>query len=419
MVTWLNVAPLSGATFSGQITSRGIQPAVADTYDIGSSSNRYSRVWTGQVQASGNGVIGGNLTVVGTLNVVGGQTISSGTAYTSPTIDVAAASGGGNLTTDDGYDKGMNIHYYSSGASSHAFVGREDATGNFVYKIGASNNTEPAANPFGGSYGGAHFGSLLLTGGNAATAYNNNTGDLQVNGGIGVGGAIYGNTVYDQNNRVLTGLTNGTGVTISGTAPTLTVSIGQSVGTSDNVTFNSVNTAGTVRPSSNGGSALGSTSYYWSDIYVNNLRAPSGGGTVYGSWTLGSGASFQATYADLAERYRSDNLEYTPGTVLVFGGTAEVTISTQMNDRRVAGVVTLDPAYLMNVGIEGVDIALQGRVPCKVIGKITKGDLLVTSGIAGVAMANNDPKMGTIIGKALQDYDSDLVGMIEVAVGRL
>jgi hypothetical protein len=215
---------------------------------------------------------------------------------------------------------------------------------------------------------------------------------------------------------VLTGLTAGTGVSISGTAPNLTVGIGQSVGTGDAVTFAGITSSGVVKPSTNQGSNLGSSSVYWNNIYVSNLR---GDGTVYGTWTLGTGASFQASYADLAERYRSDNLDYEPGTVMVFGGNAEVTISTQANDRRVAGVITTDPAYLMNVGIEGVDIALQGRVPCKVVGKITKGDLLVTGPLAGVAMANNDPKMGTVLGKALQNYDSDIVGIIEVAVGRL
>ena len=63
-------------------------------------------------------------------------------------------------------------------------------------------------------------------------------------------------------------------------------------------------------------------------------------------------------------------------------------------------------------------IALQGRVPCKVVGKINKGDLLCTSGIPGVAGLAKDPKPGTLIGKALQDYDSDHIGTIEVAVGR-
>jgi hypothetical protein len=64
-------------------------------------------------------------------------------------------------------------------------------------------------------------------------------------------------------------------------------------------------------------------------------------------------------------------------------------------------------------------IALQGRVPCRVVGKIRKGDLLVTSNIPGVAVSvGGTAKPGTIIGKALTDFDSDHIGTIEVAVGR-
>ena len=144
------------------------------------------------------------------------------------------------------------------------------------------------------------------------------------------------------------------------------------------------------------------------------------GGTVTGNYTLAAGVSFQSTYADLAEWYSSD-AEYEPGTVIVFGGDKEATMSTQPMDRKVAGVVTTNPAYTLNAGLEGtkVCIALVGRVPCKVVGLIHKGDMLVSSGIPGVAIAELDPKMGTVIGKALEDYNNTEVGVIEVVVGRL
>ena len=427
IVSWLNVAPISGATLTGTYNTRALVPTADITYSLGANGSRYNKLWAKDADLNGNVTIG-VLTVTGNFTVQGSSVTvqSTQTAYTSPVLDISAPVGGGNVVSDDGLDKGINIHYYGGGASTHAFLGREDTSGNLVYKVGASTATEPAANPFGGTYGTANFGKLLLTGGSAATAYNNNTGDLQITGGAGIGGAMYANTVYDQNNRVLTGLTQGTGVTISGSAPNLTIAIGQNVATSAAPTFAGLLATAAVRPSTDLGTTSGSSNYGWSGVYTAELRAAGaqvGGvgektGTIYGTWTLGSGASFQATYADLAERYRSDH-QYEPGTILVFGGETEVTISTQANDRRVAGVVTTDPAYLMNAGIEGVDIALQGRVPCKVMGKITKGDLIVTSSIAGVGMANNDPKMGTVIGKALANYDSDIVGYIEVAVGRL
>jgi hypothetical protein len=145
------------------------------------------------------------------------------------------------------------------------------------------------------------------------------------------------------------------------------------------------------------------------------------GGTITGTWTLSAGSTFHATYAaDLAEYYEGD-AEYEVGTVLVFGGEKEVTLSTDAVDSRVAGVVSDRAAYSMNGSCPGYknQIALQGRVPVKVVGKISKGTILVTSDIPGVATAaGNDVRAGTMIGKALENYDSDRVGTIEVAVGR-
>jgi hypothetical protein len=148
-------------------------------------------------------------------------------------------------------------------------------------------------------------------------------------------------------------------------------------------------------------------------------------GTITGRWTL-EGTSpnesrLQATYsADLAENYEGDK-DYEVGTVLVFGGDKEVTATNTKNDTRVAGVVSNTAAFTMYEACPGLKnlVALQGRVPCKVVGKIKKGDILVTSGIPGVAMAAvGDVKVGTVVGKALKDYDSDHIGTLEIAVGR-
>ena len=75
----------------------------------------------------------------------------------------------------------------------------------------------------------------------------------------------------------------------------------------------------------------------------------------------------------------------------------------------------------MNSGLQedSVTLGLQGRVPCKVVGNINKGDMLIVSSIDGVATASADPKMGSVIGKALENYNSDEVGTIEVVVGRM
>ena len=130
------------------------------------------------------------------------------------------------------------------------------------------------------------------------------------------------------------------------------------------------------------------------------------------------GTAVHALYADLAERYTSDS-QYGPGTVVVFGTDTEVTASYQPNDTKVAGVVSTNPAYTMNAGTAGVDVALQGRVPCQVTGTVVRGDMMVTSPIPGVAMANNNPPIGAVIGKALGTHTGSGVAVIEVVVGRL
>ena len=161
---------------------------------------------------------------------------------------------------------------------------------------------------------------------------------------------------------------------------------------------------------------------------VQTLSLTTGGnttsGTITGRWTL-TGTSpnesrLEATYsADVAEYYEGDK-EYEVGTVLVFGGDKEVTTTNKNSDTRVAGVVSNTAAYVMYAACPGLKnlVALTGRVPCKVVGKIKKGDILVTAGIHGVATVTTDPKAGTIVGKAIEDYDSDHIGTIQVAVGR-
>lgn len=129
--------------------------------------------------------------------------------------------------------------------------------------------------------------------------------------------------------------------------------------------------------------------------------------------------STSAQYADVAERYLADQF-YEPGTVLHFGGIAEVSRCDTEHCTRVAGVVSTAPAYTMNDGLQGpnvVMLALLGRVPCKVTGSISKGDMLVSAG-NGRARAESNPRIGTVIGKALENFNG-LDGVIEVVVGKV
>ena len=158
---------------------------------------------------------------------------------------------------------------------------------------------------------------------------------------------------------------------------------------------------------------------------VSGVTAIANGGTT-GVGNIGaSGATFNtvfaksttAQYADLAENYIADK-NYDPGTVVEFGGEFEVTESN-LNSTRVAGIVSTNPAYLMNSEALGnfiLPVALAGRVPCKVIGPVQKGDLLVASD-NGYAIASAAPVVGSVVGKALENLE-DSIGTIEVVVGR-
>ena len=126
-----------------------------------------------------------------------------------------------------------------------------------------------------------------------------------------------------------------------------------------------------------------------------------------------------AQYADLAECYAGD-ADYEPGTVVEFGGDNEVTISSNDASTFVAGVVSTNPAYLMNSAIAAdfpIAVALTGRVPTKIIGPVSKGQMMVSAG-NGRARAETNPATGSVIGKAVENFGSG-EGIIEVVVGRI
>jgi hypothetical protein len=141
-------------------------------------------------------------------------------------------------------------------------------------------------------------------------------------------------------------------------------------------------------------------------------------GSSTGSFNTVFAKATSAQYADLAEKYAAD-ADYAPGTVVMFGGSAEVTLCVNDGCSRVAGVISTNPSYRMNDGLVSEHtamVALTGRVPTKVTGTVRKGDMMVSAG-NGVARAEANPQLGTVIGKALADSEGDVV--IEVVVGRV
>ena len=130
-------------------------------------------------------------------------------------------------------------------------------------------------------------------------------------------------------------------------------------------------------------------------------------GVIYGQWTLAAGATLQATYADIAERYEADRDDYMPGIVMAIGGSKEITVCVERATLSWAGIISTNPAFKLN-SKETDDnshplIALKGRVPCMAVGPITKGELLVTSTYPGHAEAFKDGDSPlAVIGRALE-----------------
>ena len=124
------------------------------------------------------------------------------------------------------------------------------------------------------------------------------------------------------------------------------------------------------------------------------------------------GCAMSARWADLAELYESDNI-YQPGTLIMFGGEKEITIATDV----VNAVITTKPAFIMNSNCKGNSqaIALTGRTPVRVVGKINKFDNIKISEIPGVAIKSND-KNDVILGKALQNKHTEDEGLVECVI---
>lgn len=169
---------------------------------------------------------------------------------------------------------------------------------------------------------------------------------------------------------------------------------------------------------------------YGGIVLANTVNVQSGGtlttggntnpGTITGNWTLSAGSRLLATYADLAERFESDQ-SYDAGTVVELGGEKEITaVKFELSDD-IFGVISNSAAYLMNSGagddITHPPVAVSGRVQVKVKGTVKKGDRLVSAGdgIARAAKRTEATAFNTI-GRSLENKSDDNVGYVEAIV---
>lgn len=275
----------------------------------------------------------------------------------------------------------------------------------------------------------------ILTSDTVATA--GNTGDIQFNNAGALGASsdltFIGSELTVTGTVVVTGNVS-TGNVLGTTGAFTTVTGNGSALTSLNAT--NINTGtllvarggtGVTTSTGTGAVVLGTSPVFTTQVTVpaivkNGTTGVGNIGQTDNAFNTVFAKATSAQYADVAEMYAAD-ADYSPGTVLIFGGGHEVTASDNSHSTAIAGVVSTDPAYLMNSNLTSdyvATVALLGRVPCRVVGTIRKGQCVVASDYPGVATAIDLVKYipGCVIGKALEDFDSDQPGTIEVVVGR-
>jgi hypothetical protein len=306
------------------------------------------------------------VTVTGALSVTGGIIGLSSNSISDGTSSVTVISSGGNIRSNIA---GTTVQTISPGlvaiTGDLSVSGNATLSGNILGDRLENGTTNIEIITPGGnaniSVGGVSNVALFTTGGLELA------GNITFNGNIIDTGAL---SIITGSNGNLSLLPNGTG---------------------------NINTGANIMPTANATANIGSAALSYNTIFAK---------------------ATSAQYADLAEKYAAD-AEYAPGTVVAFGGTQEVTICSNDACSRVAGVISTNPSYRMNDGLVSEHtamVALTGRVPTSVTGTVRKGDLMVSAG-NGVARAEANPAVGTVIGKALADSQGDAV--IEVVVGRV
>jgi hypothetical protein len=333
-----------------------ITPTANITYDLGTTTNRWKDLWLANSTIyMGNAQISANATSLIFTNPQGGQTVLAGAtaAITAATVSTTGNITGSYILGNGSQLTGIDATSIQNGTSS-------------VSVIASGGNVR--ANVAGATVTTTYASGLNVTGLISATG-NVNAGNLVITGILvdNIGNLELQTTATNGNINLLTA---GTG---------------------------NVHLGGNIMPTANATANIGSPLFTFNTIFAK---------------------ATSAQYADLAEKYTAD-AEYAPGTVVVFGGTHEVTVNATDADRKVAGVISTNPSYIMNGTLEAdhvATVALTGRVPTLVVGPVRKGDMMVAAGL-GRARAEADPRVGTVIGKALEDFDG-AEGTIEVVVGR-
>lgn len=294
-------------------------------------------------------ISGSGVNVKGALGVTGNVTAAN--LVTAGNLSAGYVFGDGSQLT------GISLATINNGTSNVAVV----ANANVSISVSGTPNVAVFTST------GANIAGTLNATGNANVGNLGTVGNITAGYFLGNGSQLTGidaTAIQNGTSNVRTFASANVTISAAGTANVFTVtSTGANIAGNLSVGTGTISVGSIVNSNANGVGNIGTSSTYFDTIFA---RATS------------------ALYADLAEIYQADQ-EYVPGTVVVFGGEKEITVTTTRADARVAGAISTNPAYLMNSQGSGLALALRGKIPVRVTGPVNKGDSLVTSDKAGFA----------------------------------
>lgn len=400
-------ASVGSAVFAGTATNAALLDNLDSSDFMRATANTAT---TGRLQVNNaNGIF------IGTSNVVNISQSTNDGLITAPvssgnlilrtnvagtTYTVATALGGnGAFAIANAATVGTTLGVTGNVTGGNLLTaGLISATGNVT--SGNVNTTLVAATTLSAT-ANVQAGNLRTTGlisatGNITSAANISGSYILGNGSqlTGISAAVSVSKISNGTSEANIGASGGNAnISIGGTANVVVFTTGTAY------FIGNVSVAGIEKIGSNAVGNIGSSSNYFNQVFATATTA---------------------LYADVAERFAADEI-LEPGTVVELGGVKEITRSTEDLSENVFGVISTRPAYTMNGGAGENDthppVAMTGRVPVKCVGRVRKGDRLVSAG-DGVARAAGpgEATAFNVIGRSLENKTTMDIGTIEAIV---
>ena len=352
------------------------------------------------------------------INTVAAGATVSGTLTSTSTGSFATGTTIGNLTLANGSitDSGGTIDFGDETLTTTGTV--NGAAGNFTGAVGVDGNFDVATNKL----------TVNATTGNTAVA-----GTLEVTGAASFSDAvtISGNLVVEGTETIVSSQNLTIEDAIISTNSNISSSANMPRFTGLHLHRGSGSSATELDPywiwdndyTVTGGSGLGGTFTAMASVHIEGSEIPNSDFTLADiRCNIIEATATTAQYADIAERFEAD-AEMEAGSVVMLGGTAEITETSQELSDRVFGVISTQPAYMMNnaAGSNATHpfVAMTGRTPVRVTGQVSKGDRLVSSPIKGTARAVTEGEAINpfhVIGRALEDKFTNEIGLVNCVV---